>query len=143
MQCDEAAREAFAPEIEQIALRRIEGVRVHAFRAQGLEHGVAAHERDLAFRRAAAQQHRDFSETRCRRHFSSPTIRTSGTRSASFFSSTILLTSRISHSMPAALAFPPGLTMKFESFSTPRAPPRDRPFSPQAPIRPPAGPSAA
>src|SRR5437870_12956824 len=101
MQCDEAAREAFAPEIEQIALRRIEGGRVHAFRAQGLEHSVAAHERDLAFRRAAAQQHRDFSEARCWRHFASPSIRTSVTRSAPFFSGTTLLSSRISHSMSA------------------------------------------
>src|SRR5262249_8665294 len=108
---------------------RVEGVRVDALRAQRLEHAVAAHQRDLALGGLAAQQHRDLAEAG-RAHALSPTIFTSVTSCTPFSSSTFSWICLISHSMSAALAVPPGLTMKLACFSDTRAPPRSSFFSP-------------
>src|SRR6185503_7233887 len=137
VQRDEHPLEFLLQQGVQILLRRIEGVRVDALLAQRGEHHAAALERHLALGRLAAQQHRDLAKTRScfHFHFTSPTIRTSGTSSTPFVSRTVLLTSRISHSMSAALAAPSGLTMKLACFSDTRAPPRASALRPQDSMR--------
>src|SRR5262249_53231775 len=131
VQRDEAAREAFALQVEEVALLRVERVRVHALRAQRLEDAVAAHQRDLALGGRTAHQHRNLAEV----HAASPTMRPSGIRSIFVFSNPRRFTSVISHSISAAFAIPLGLTMKFACFSDTRAPPRSRPFRPQDSMR--------
>src|SRR6185369_4868278 len=127
VQRDEAARIAFALELEQVALGRIEGMRVDALRLERFQHAVAAQQRNLALGGLAAHQHGDFSE---RAHAGSPTIFTSVDRRTPFSSSTFCCTCSISHSMSAALAAPPGLTMKLACFSEMRAPLRSSFFRP-------------
>src|SRR6185503_10551474 len=131
VQRDEAAREAFALQLEYVALRRIEGVRVDALGAQCLQNTVTAHERDFALRGFSAHQHRDFAVT----HAGCPTTRTSVERTTPFIWKTMRWMCFTSHSMSAALPLPSGLTMKLACFSETRAPPRPKPFSPQASIR--------
>src|SRR5690606_42031287 len=94
MERDEAAREALAAQLEEVAHRGVERMGVHALRAQRLQHAVAAHERDFALGGAAAEEHRHLAEA----HGASPTIRTSGTSSIPWRSATFLRTSSISHS---------------------------------------------
>src|SRR6478736_1163680 len=62
MQHDEAAREALALEVAQLALFRVEGMRVDAARTQRLEHARARHDGDLAFGRTAAKKDDDLAE---------------------------------------------------------------------------------
>ena len=56
VQRDEGAREALALEVEEVALGRIEGVRVDALLAQRREHRLAGDERDLPLGRRAAHE---------------------------------------------------------------------------------------
>ena len=62
VQRDEHAREAVARQLEQVALGRIERMRVDAALAQRVQHGVAGQQRDLALGRRAAEQHGDLAE---------------------------------------------------------------------------------
>ena len=62
VQRDEAAHEAVALEFDEIALARVEGVRVDADRSQRGQHAVARQQRDLALGRRAAHQHRGLAE---------------------------------------------------------------------------------
>ena len=62
VQRDEAALEALALELRQVALGRVEGMRIDALGLQRLQHAAARHQRDLALGRVAAHQHGDLAE---------------------------------------------------------------------------------
>ena len=62
VQRDEDALEALALQLEHLALRRIEGVRVHAGGLQRLEDVLPRHQRDLPLGRFAAHEDCHFAE---------------------------------------------------------------------------------
>ena len=62
MQRDEGALEAVSLQFPQIALGRVEGVRIHALRAQCRKHRAARHDGNLAFGGTSAEQHGDLAE---------------------------------------------------------------------------------
>ena len=66
VQRDEDAVETRGLQFGKRLAARIERMRVDAAAAQGVEHASARHDRDLALRRATAEQHADLAE-RCRR----------------------------------------------------------------------------
>src|SRR5204862_7403524 len=78
VQRDERARVAVALELPQVALARVERVRVDALLAQRAEDAVARHQRNLALRRGSAEQDSDLAEVARRHRTASPTTRTSG-----------------------------------------------------------------
>ena len=90
VQRDEDAREAVALQVEDVALGRIERMRVHALLAQRRQDAIAGHQRHLALRGRTAQQHRDFAEFgRSLRSCRSPTMRTSCSSSTPVFARTV------------------------------------------------------
>ena len=58
MERDEGAREALATQLTQLALGRVEGMRIHPAFAQRRQHPRAGHERHLALSRCATHQNR-------------------------------------------------------------------------------------
>jgi hypothetical protein len=57
VQRDEAARVAVGLEFGQVGVRGVERMRIHAARAQRLEHAAAGHQRHLALGGRAAHEH--------------------------------------------------------------------------------------
>ncbi len=117
MQGDPAARVALGAQFSQLALGRIEAVGVDAAAPEGREHGRTAQERNLAFGRAAAQEHRDTAELGRGAHAvegaafmpqahqgTSPTMRTSGTSRTPCTRRTVSRTWLMSSSMSVAVA---------------------------------------
>src|SRR6185436_13602449 len=91
MERDEDALEAFALQVEELALGRVEWLRVHALRAQRLEHRTPGDERDLALGGRSAHEHRDAAEV-VRHYARSPTMRTSRTSAMPVCAATVAWT---------------------------------------------------
>jgi hypothetical protein len=66
VQDDEGAVEAAGAQMLEDALVRVQRMGIDALTQQGGEHGTAALERDLALRRAPAEEHRDLAEPSAR-----------------------------------------------------------------------------
>ena len=73
-------KEHLQQQVEDLALARVEGVRVHALRAQRREHAVAGEERDLALGRRATHEDRHLAEGARVSHGRLPARRRSGPR---------------------------------------------------------------
>ena len=118
VQGDPGALESRARELLHGPHTGIEGGRVDAAAQECLEHRVAAHQRDLALARVAAEEHGDLAELGARpcaapgayprepAHATSPTMRTSVASSTRCTCATVRRTCSMSASMSAARAAP-------------------------------------